>query len=352
MEQEFVTAPRAGAPLAALWTRLELPLGVGRTVSLPLVQAGNGAGTGMRAGDGAPIAFRDPADAAVTAPIGTLAATLDASVELVDMSPANFDSTFLADLQADFATNLDGSLLLGNGVNPSTGSGLTGQLNGLIPGGVLSAANHLWLSSTNSASAQTWINGGTNFAASAHQMTAQLYSKFARYRGLPATHWVANPDVWAIISGTADANNRPLVELGQLDKALHGLPLVEDENLVSSFGGTTPPTIGVSAGAVSPTAGSGGYAPVLLGRWADCVYFSSAPKVRVLPEILSGTLQVRFQVSQYLASFPNRVQFGGKSATFSGTSQAGGVNNGAAVGYAAFSQYQTNGPLSPVAAGY
>jgi len=352
MEEQFVHAPRAGAPLAALWTRLELPLGVGRTVSLPLFAAGNGAGTGMQAGDGARAAIRDPADAAVTAPVGTLAAVLDASTELVDMSPVNLDSTWLADLQEDFATNLDGSLLLGNGVNPVTGSGLNGQLNGLIPGGVLSAANHLWLSSTNSASAQTWVNGGTDFSQSAHQMTAQLYSKFARYRGLPATAWLASPDVWAIISGTCDASNRPLVEPGRIVKALHGLPFVEDANLVSSFGGTIPPTIGVSAGVASPTAGNGGYAPVLLGRWADCVYFSSTPQVRVLPEILSGTLQVRFQVIQYLASFPNRVQRGGKSATFSGTSQAGGVNNGAAVGYGAFTQFQPNGPLSPIAAGY
>lgn len=355
MEEQFVHAPRAGAPLAALWTRLELPLGAGRTVSLPLFQAGNGARTGMQEGDGTPVGFRDPADGAVTAPIGTLAAVLDASVELVDHSPVNFDFTFLTDLQEDFATQLDGSLLLGNGVNNLASSGVNGQLNGLVPGGVLSAANHLWLSSTNSASGQTWVNGQgatPGIAASAHQMTAQLYSKFARYRGLPATHWVVNPDVWAIISGTADSQGRPLIELGRLVKALHGLPVVEDENLVSSFGGTTPPSIGVSAGVVSPTAGSGGYAPVLLGRWADCVYFSSAPRVRVLPEVLSGTLQVRFQVTQYLASFPNRVQFGGKSATFSGTSQAGGVNNGAAVGYGAFTQFQANGPLSPVAAGY
>jgi HK97 family phage major capsid protein len=355
MEEQFVHAPRAGAPLAALWTRLELPLGVGRTVSLPLFQAGNGAGTGMQTGDGAAVLGRDPADAAVTAPIGTLAAVLDASVELVDMSPVNFDFTFLTDLQEDFATQLNGQLLLGNGVNNLATSGINGQLNGLIPGGVLSAANHLWLSSTNNTSAQTWVNGQgatPGIAASAHQMTAQLYSKFARYRGLPATHWIANPDVWAIISGTADSQNRPLVELGRTVKALHGLPFVEDANLVSSFGGTTPPSIDVSAGVVSPTAGSGGYAPVLLGRWADCVYFSSAPRVRVLPEVLSGSLQVRFQVTQYLASFPNRVQWGGKSATFSGTSQAGGVNKGAAVGYGAFSQFQSNGPLSPVAAGY
>lgn len=344
MVSEFVHAPRAGAPLAALWTRLPLPLKRGRSINLPRFAAGGGAGSAVQAADGAAVTIRDPADSTASAGIRTIAAILDSSMQLMDLSPVPFDDTFLADIREDFATQTDGQLLLGNNAN--------GQLNGIIPGGTFSAANSLWLSSTNAATGQTWANGGTGIAASPHQMTAQLYAKLARYRGLPATHWVMNPDVWAVISGSADGSGRPLVTPGVTAKALHGLPVVEDENLVSSFGGTTAPSIGISAGVTSPTAGNGTYAPVLLGRWEDLVYFASEPEVEVMPDVLSSTLQVRFRVTQYIAAFPARVVWGGGNVAFAGTSQAGGLNTNAACSYGAFTQFQANGPLSPSTAGF
>jgi HK97 family phage major capsid protein len=337
-------SPRAGAAMAALWTQLPLPLHQGDTINVPVLAAGAGAGTTTQAGDGAPAGFRDPLDGTVQAKVETLAATLDTSMELMDMSPVSFDESFGQDISEDLATQTDGQLLLGNGAN--------GTLNGVIPAGAFSSSTMLLLQSTNNSSSQTIVNGGTDITSSVYQMLSMLYSKFARYRGLPATHWVVNPDVWGILCGSADANNRPLVEPGRLVKALHGLPLVEDENLVSSFGGTTPPSIGISAGVVSPTAGNGGYAPVLLGRWSDLFWFASPPVVQVLPEVLSSTFQVRYRVSRYVASMPGRVQWGGVNQTFSGTDQGGGLKNGAAVGYAAFTNFTSNGPLQPAANGW
>lgn len=341
--ERFVHSPRAGAPLAALMTGLPMPPGTD-SVNVPRFATGGGIGTGVQAADGAPVTYRDPAEGTVKAVIQTLAVNLDVSMQLIDQSPVPFDQTFGADIAEDFATQLDGQLLLGNGTS--------GQVPGLISGGTFSASNLLLLQSTNNAASQTWANGGSSIAASAHQMSAQLYAKIARARGLPPTHWVVNPDVWAIIAGSGDGNNRPLVEPGCTSKTLHGLPVVEDENLVSSFGGTTPPSIAVSAGVVSPTAGNGTYAPLLLGRWADLVYFSGEPRVRVLQEVLSGTQQVRYQVLQYIAAMPSRIVWGGANVSYSGTSQSGGVNTGAACAYGAFTAFQTNGPLSPSGAGY
>jgi HK97 family phage major capsid protein len=344
MTDQFVHAPRTGAPLAALWTRLPLPLRHGDTINVPRFAAGSGAGTSMQPADGVPVAFRDPTDGTAQGTVRTLAAILDASMQLMDMSPVPFDETFVQDIREDFATQTDGQLLLGNNTN--------GQLAGIIPGGTFSAANSLLLQSTNNTSSQTWVNGGTNITSSAHQMTAQLYSKFARYRGLPATHFVASPDVWAIIAGTADGGNRPLVVPGVTDKTLHGLPFVEDENLTSTFGGSIAPSVGITSGVTAPTAGNGGYAPVLLGRWADLLYFASAPEVQVMQDVLSGTMGVRYRVMQYIASMPDRVVWGGSNQAFSGTDQSGGLNAGANVGYGAFIQQTTNSPLQPAANGF
>jgi hypothetical protein len=134
---------------------------------------------------------------------------------------------------------------------------------------------------------------------------------------------------------------------GVADKTLHGLPIVEDQNPSSTFGSSTAPSITISAGVTSPTAGNGTYAPLLLGRWSDLAYFIAEPRIAVMPEVLAGSLQVRFQVTQYVASMPARIVWGGSNVTYSGTSQSGGVNNGAACAYGVFTQYETNGPLSP-----
>ena len=338
----FVHSPRAGAPLAALMTQLPLPPG-GQSVNVPRFAAGKGAGTGVQTADAASVTGRDPAEGTLKAQIQTIAAVLDASLQLVDQSPVPFDETFGADLREDMLTQLDGQLLLGGGSS--------GQIDGVIPGGTFSAANHLLLQSTNNAAGQSWATGGSSIAASAHQMTAQLYAKLARARGLPPTHWLVSPDVWAIICGSGDGQDRPLVLPGQ-GKTLHGLPVIEDANIVSTFGGATAPSITTSAGVVSPTDGDGAYAPLLLGRWEDLIYFVSEPRVQVMPDILSGTLQVRYQVRQYVASMPARIVWGGSDVTYSGTSQSGGVNTGAACAYGVFTQLEANGPLAPGTAGY
>jgi HK97 family phage major capsid protein len=298
----------------------------------------------VQTAEAGPVTIRDPLDGTVSAIIQTLAANLDASLQLMDQSPIPFDESFGQDIAEDMAGQLDGQLLLGNGTR--------GQVNGLIPGGTLSAANSILLTSTNAASGQTWAYGGASIAASAHQMTAQLYSKISTARGLPPESWLVNPTVWAIICGSADGENRPLVLPGVTAKTLHGLPVIEDENIPLSFGGSAPPSIAVSAGVVSPTAGSGNYTPLLLGRWSDLIYFASEPRVAVMSQILSGSLQVRYQVTRYVAALPARIQWGGGNVSYSGTSQGGGVNNGAAVAYGAYYQPQANGPLNLSGAGY
>jgi len=340
---EWIHSPRAGAPLAGLMQHLLIPPGV-QNIQVPQFATGGGIGTGVQTADAGGVPYRDPHEGILKANLETLAVNLDVSMQLLDQTPIPFDDTFGQDITEDFAMQLNGQLLLGDGTY--------GQVNGVIPGGTFSASNLLLLQSTLSVSDQTWASNGSSFQGSAHQMTSQLYAKVARARGLPPTHWVVNPDVWAIIAGSCDGQNRPLVEPGREGKFLHGLPVIEDENIDSSFGGSIAPSIGVSAGVISPTAGNGTYAPVLLGRWADCLYFTSEPKVKVMPQALAGTLQVRYQVTQFIASMPGRIVWGGTNVTYSGEDQAGGLNTGAACAYGAFTQFESNSPLSPSSLGY
>lgn len=338
----FVHAPRAGAPFAALWTMLPLPAGI-TSVNLPVFKTGGASGAQL---DGASVPNRDPADSTVKAPLTTISAQIDVSLQWLDQTPIPPDESLGADLAEDFMIQLDGQLLLGSGAAP--------QAQGVISGGTFSGANLIWLQNTNNTAAQSWANGAgatAGIAGSMHTSAAQLRSKIRRYRGLAPTAWVVPPTVMDIISGSGvDAQDRPLVLPGMCSPGdvpmLHWTPVIEDANLPLTFGGTTPPTIsGVSSGITSPTDGNGTWAPMLLGRWADCIYWQSEPVVRVLAEVLDGTLQARFQVYTYIAPIPNRIQWAGGNVTFSASSQGGGVNTGAAVSYGGLTQFTTNGIL-------
>jgi HK97 family phage major capsid protein len=338
----FVHAPRAGAPFAALWQRMNMPEGVS-SINLPRFKAGQESGAMI---DGAAVPTGGGTDSQLTANLITIAAQTDISLQWLDQTPVPVDETLGADMAEDFQMQLDGQLLLG--------SGSSGQAQGVISGGALAAANLIWLENTNNTSAQTWANGGGASAAiagSVHESASMLQSKIAGYRGLSPTAYVMNPQAWAIYSASADSQTRPLND-GKGDPQLHNLPVCLDENLPSTFGGGTPPTISVSNGVTSPTAGNGTWANILCGRWQDCIYWQSEPEVRVMLQVLSGTLQARFQVYTYFAAAPNRVVWGGSNQTFSATNQGGGVNAGGAVAYAGLSQYVSNSVLQPAAAGF
>jgi HK97 family phage major capsid protein len=341
----FVHAPRAGAPFAALWTQLPLPGGI-TSVNLPTFKTG--AQSAVMTDCGA-VPSHDPADGTVKASLITIAAQIDVSVQWLDQTPVPPDESLGADLAEDFMIQLDGQLLLGTGSTP--------QAQGVIDGGVFSASNLIWLQNTSNDTVG-WADGGTGYPldGSVHQFTAMLASKIARYRGLPPTSYLMNPQAWMIASGSGDRSGRPLNPPGPQHPdavpTLHGLPVCLDQNLPNTFGGGTPPTIGQSNGVTSPTDGNGTWAPILAGRWSDLIYWQSEPTVRVMAEVLAGTLQARFQVRTYVAAIPNRIQYAGSNVSFSAFSQAGGVNTGAAVSFGGLTQYTTNSVLQPASSGF
>jgi HK97 family phage major capsid protein len=350
LSDQFIHAPRAGAPFAALWQRATLPRFCD-TVNVPQLVLGTG--SGFQAGDLAPGASRDPQDSFVSCQVRTLAANIDIAQQWLDQAPVTEDEVFGADLAEDFMTSLDAVLIYGNTA--------LAQPAGIIPGGAFSAASMVWLSSTTNASGMTWANGGGGSASitgSMHQATAQLYAKIARYRALPPTAWVVPSSVWAIIAGAGvDSQDRPLILPGvhpsSAVKMLHGVPLTEDMNIVETFGGTLTPQLSVaSSGRYAATDGNGTWVPVLLGRWSDCVYWQSEPVIAIMPEVLSGSLKVRFQVRCYIATAPGRIVWGGQNVSFSGTDQAGGVNNLAPVSYGAVTSFTSNSVMQPAAAGF
>jgi hypothetical protein len=214
------------------------------------------------------------------------------------------------------------------------GSGSNGQLTGLYPTGVLGTSQGTYgfvTQATQTTAATQWVGTSTSFYAA----TAQLLSQIARNRFMPPDAAVSNPMAWYALASASDTTNRPLVVPAQQGNNFNqaagdddgprsegpvghilGLPWSVDPNIPITFGGTTAPYIStISNGNTAPIAGTGGsttsgpsFTPLIAALWSDLYLWEGELHSRTLSEVLSGTLQVRFQIYAYCASMPNRYQ--------------------------------------------
>ena len=316
---EYIPYLRAGRVFADMWRNFPLPAGTD-SINIPRVTLGTA--TGPQTADGGPVAGRDMTDNFVNALIRTVAGQQDAAIQLLDQSPIAFDEIVFGDLMADYAMQLSAQLMIGSGTN--------GQLTGLYPTGVLGTSSGATANGyvvNDAADAWTAASATANF----YQSSGKLMSVIARNRLRPVSGAISNTAVWYAYATAVDSNNRPLVAVqqqgawfnaaGQQDGGLtvegpvgHILsaPWSIDPNIPLTFGGTTAPSIGViSNGNTAATPGTGGspdFTPLIAAVWDDLYLWEGELRSRVLSEVLSSSLQVRFQVYGYAASMPNRYQ--------------------------------------------
>jgi len=346
---QYIEYLRAGRTLADLWHNFPLPMG---TDSINIPRFVTGTATGTQPGDGAPVPGRDAADNFVQARVMTVAGQEDAAMQLLDQSPLNYDEIIFADLSADYNMQVSAQLMLGSGFP---------QLNGLYPTGVLGssvgASTTGFVTQATGTTTAQWV-GAASFFTAINQLTSQI----ARNRFLAPSAIITNPAVWYALVSAVDGNNRPLVvpeqngpfnavtiDNGPQAEGLVGkvasLPWYVDPNIPLTFGGTVAPYIGaISNGHTAPVQGSGGnpdFTPAIAARWPDLFFWEGDMRTRVLSEVLSGSLAVRFQLYAYCASMPNRYQdASGNLLSYgnvnSGTTQAAALSTGTSGGLVGF----------------
>jgi HK97 family phage major capsid protein len=354
---EYVAYLRAGRTLANLCNSMPLPSG---TDSINLPRITTGTATGAQASDGGPVPGRDMADNYVNALVRTVAGQEDVGIQLLDQSPIAFDSVITKDLMQDHAMQVDGLVMLG--------SGSSGQITGLYPQGTITGGSTPGIivnGVTASTAGEVWT-GGDSGRNDFYSGVGQLFSQIGRNRFLRAKALVSNEAVWNAFATAVDGNKRPLVPpsnqgpwnaaaTGDFDPGapdegpvgtILGRTWYVDNNIPLTFGGatTSPGMSSVSAGHVSPTDGSGSgdtFTPVIAGVFDDLLLFEGEVRTRVLQEILSGTLQVRFQIYSYLAFLPNRYQDANSRIISygnvnSGTTTAAALSTGTAGGLVGF----------------
>jgi HK97 family phage major capsid protein len=283
---QYIPGLRPGRVAAGLARNLALPAG---TDSINIPKLATLTQVGIQGADNAPVVSQDYTDTAVTANIKTLAGQEDVAIQVIEQSPGQIvDRVIVEDLMADYDKQLDLQVVQGNGTNSSALNG--GQVLGLYPAGN-------W-NGTNSVS----YTAGSPVQSDMFALFGAMQSNVARtrfYTG-PSFAFLAHPRRAFWFASGVDTQGRPLVEsrnFGPFNVDAVEVDSVPAEGLVAQL----PWGPRLYHDANVPTNVSGTQDPVIGAVWDDCWLFEGEMRTRVLPEILSGTLQLRYQVYNYVA---------------------------------------------------
>ena len=265
---DIVPYLRAGRTTADLFTQDDLPAGTD-SINIPKLTLGTLVGVQQ---DGGAVTSQDLMDTYVTAPVRTLAGQEDVAMALLDQSPIAFDQVIMKDLMASYAQQVD--------IGCISGSGSNGQLKGVLN-----------ITGTN---AVTFTNASPTLPLF-YTPLMQSISQIAKQRFQPPSAISMHPSTWYFYAAGLDSQNRPLISVeGQaaFNAIAQDMDLKAVEGLVGVVSGIP---IYVDAN-IPVNQGSGAnQAPVLVAKFDDLWLFEGAIRFRALQEVLSGTLQVRFQ---------------------------------------------------------
>ena len=351
---DFVPAPRADTGLVNAVTQMPLPEFCD-SISIPGIKTG--AGSGAQTADAGPAPGSDMSDQFINAIVRTISGTQDAAAQLLEQGSGgaggHLDEMIWQDLHQAEQLQLSGQLILGSGTN--------GQMLGLLPPvTAIGTGLSVYAPNSNTSAGQTL---GYNGSSGTTLLTTigQCVSGVTRARGRRPSHLLTAPWWWDLVSTMTDQQSRPLVNgkgphpvpdgaepepgvVGYLPGI--GLPVLGDLNVGDSFGGgVSPPQQPylsiVNNGVVAWNAGTGAsalYTPLLPVVAKDVVVWLGEPKMRVMREVLNGSLQYRFQIYRYAAAMVNRY-----TASGTGTlANSGGWAAGACTSYGVVAQFGSN----------
>lgn len=298
LENEYVPLQRPGRTFANRVRNRPLPGGID-VINIPKITVGTQ--TGVQTANAAPVTSVDFQTSVASAPVNTIAGQEDISMQLLEQSPLSLDGIIFDDLSADYDQRLDYQIIAGTGIN--------GQHKGVlsVPGATTNTsqqqASRITVASTVFFDASTV---GTQYRSIVNGVNQIETLRFRSPTGI----WVAprRSNSW---SYAADTQGRPLWTaakypsfnaLGDNENAptfeglageLFGLPVLKDANMPQTMNGTA-----VTGGTADP---------IVVLKEDDLILFEGTMRLRALPEILSGTLQIRFQLYCYSAFIPDRI---------------------------------------------
>lgn len=276
-QQDWIKLPRAGRPIA---NTLNKPAWIPGTNSINIPKVNVGTKVAVQT-DGGAVTSTDLQTTSVTGAVQTIAGQEDVSQQLVDLSVPGIDEVIWDDLTRVYDTTLDGKT---------------------ISGSVTNAKGIAELAETTEVAFTT----GTPTVAGFYKKLAKAIAEVNVGIFAPPTVIGMHPLRWAWILAATDSNERPLVvPVGSPGfNAAAMQDRVAPENLVGSIQGL-PVVLDAS---IPTNKGAGTNQDEVYVYRADQLYlYESPPRLRVFEEVLSGNLQVRFQLYGYYAAIFGRL---------------------------------------------
>jgi HK97 family phage major capsid protein len=239
----------------------------------------------------------DTVSATVTAGVQTFAGQNDVAIQVLDQSPlaGGFDALIFSELMADLDRYVDSQVINGTGAN--------GQVKGFVPVAIAGSQKVAYTDAS-----PTVVEFFTNLSA------PKVVSLITTARKDTVDAFVMHPRRWYWLMSGLDSSNRPLV-----------VPTAGGPNNADgtqSVGGAAEGAVGQLIGIpvyldpnipvlLTNGAGAAGTEDIILAaHFQDAILFESSVRTRVLPEVLSGTLEVRLQVYEYAAFTAERATSG------------------------------------------
>lgn len=283
---------RAKRVVANRVTNEPLPAGTS-SVTLPRITTPTL--TGLQTAPGSQIVSQDFKTKSVTASVQTLAGQTDIDQQLIDFSPLDITQFVFADSGADLDQKTDALVIAGVANLAASTTGLTAT-SAYLPS--YTSTSYVW-----GVSGNLWTALGNGMA------------NVATTRFLPVTGIWMHPRRWynAVVLAV-DTLGRPLIAPngnGPFNSVISpdgsnpvngivaqhplGPPIILDANMPVTVNSATDLTTGTQD-------------MTLALKEDDIILYEGAPRMRAMVEPLSGTLQVRYQVWNYLILLPNRFE--------------------------------------------
>ncbi|SFF11531.1 phage major capsid protein, HK97 family [Actinacidiphila alni] len=276
---DYIDLPRFGRTFANTVRNMALPAG---TDSINVPKVATGTATGVQTADAGAVTSQDLTDTFVNAPVRTIAGQQDVALQLLDQSPVGFDEITFADLIADYNALLDTQCW--------NGSGSAGQLKGILNVAGINAITY---------------TDATPTLPELYLPSMQALSQSARKRKMMPSAVFLTPQRWFWMASQLDSQNRPFI-LPETQAPFNPLALQTGGDVEGPVGRMLNFPL-LADGNIPQNLGAGTNEDrIATMRTSDLYLWEGSMRTRVLTEILSGTLQVRFQVYNYAAFMPDR----------------------------------------------
>jgi HK97 family phage major capsid protein len=264
---------RSGRTTADLLTPMALPPGTD-SVNIPRITTGTD--VGIQTADNAATTTQDMVTTSVAAPVRTISGYENVSIQTVEQSPlaGGLDRMIFSDLMQAYDSRLN--------VQVINGAGTAGEMLGLL--------NTVGIGTVT-------YTAGTPTAAGFGTAFAQALSQVAKARFAGAEAIVLHPSIWYGLIGLSDSNGRPIVVPNQNGPfnavGVNGAPGAAQGPVGNILGLPAYLDPGI------PTVSSA--LPGIVSKFSDTLLMESGMRTRVLPDVLSANLTVRFQLYSYCA---------------------------------------------------